>query len=373
MQSYKRRLDTKTLFGKGNHDIFSYLPAAPAHFFTNSVRGGLKAIIESLKIPPGSKVMLPAWVAEGIIDPFRKKKMEVVFYNSLPNLSPDLENIAGLIKTESGIRFIVIIHYFGFPQRLDEIMHLCRASGILVLEDCVHSMFSRNEDGLLTGSTGDIAFFSLPKILPVPDGGLFLIHNPELTYLTEKVKYRRTLAGSLLVYFHLLFLLVKSWEVKLGYSIFYRFVNLFSKGLYTTYYFILQRSFQPQPVSEITKKILKNIDYEQLIATRRRNIEKIYHAPMPGNIDFFSRKFHPNNLLNGVPCIIRGNRKSYLRHLKTRGIECQVYEKSWDFFPNGAGNRFAPEHFLFNNLFLFPVIGELTLPPSPEGINAQAN
>ena len=68
-------------------------------------------------------------------------------------------------------RALYIIHPFGWPQQLTEIDAWRRARALLLVEDCALSLFSRLADGSPIGTKGDASVFSLPKSLPMPDGG----------------------------------------------------------------------------------------------------------------------------------------------------------------------------------------------------------
>lgn len=67
-------------------------------------------------------------------------------------------------------RAVVVIHEWGVPH--PRIAEICRL-GYPVIEDCAYSMDSR-VNGRLVGTFGEFAVCSLPKVLPVPYGGLLV-------------------------------------------------------------------------------------------------------------------------------------------------------------------------------------------------------
>ena len=71
MFSYKRALD-KRIFLKKNEilNIHDYLPESKSHFYTASARGGLEAILTALEFSSRDTVLLPVFLAEGLIVPF---------------------------------------------------------------------------------------------------------------------------------------------------------------------------------------------------------------------------------------------------------------------------------------------------------------
>ncbi len=83
-------------------------------------------------------------------------------------------------------KLIWIIHEFGFPdQKIDELVAIGRARNIPIVEDSAHSMDSYYKDRLL-GTIGDYGLYSLPKSLPVPNGGM-LVSNKR--YIENTVDY----------------------------------------------------------------------------------------------------------------------------------------------------------------------------------------
>jgi perosamine synthetase len=354
MNSFKRRLSLKQLFSKGNSDIFNYLPPVDDYFFTDSGRGGLAAIIELIWKMEPVKVMLPVFVAEGVIEPFFDKNISAVFYKLKEDLSPDIEDITKKINADPSIKCFVAIHYFGFEQKLDKIKNLCDHNHILLFEDCAHALFSKNENNNYLGIIGDISFFSLSKILPVPDGAIFLINNPKLIWLKDKLHYKKSIKGYLMVWSHVLFLLVKNLEFKFDFSFPFKLLNYFSQKLYEIYYSLLRSMPKPQKVSSFTLRILKNLDYDQLISKRQKNIKQIYDILEPANNLLFLKRPPEGTLLTGVP-LVSSERERQTSDLLQNNIECLSYFRYWFFFPENNNNEFQFESVFHQQHFLLPV------------------
>ena len=75
-----------------------------------------------------------------------------------------------------GVKAIYVIHYFGFPQPIEQILALARRRGLMLIEDCALSLFSAGPRGAL-GSFGDIGIFCLYKTLPMPHGGTLVLNR----------------------------------------------------------------------------------------------------------------------------------------------------------------------------------------------------
>lgn len=342
------------MFKRGNYNLFQYLPPVNDFFMTESVRGGLEAIIDNLAINSRAEVLMPAFIAEGVIRPFRNKKLNVIFYRLSENLSPVFSDIEKQFLANPGIKFLVVVHYFGFACDFAQISRWCTDKKIILLEDCVHGLFSKSSNGVYLGMNGDISFFSLPKILPVPDGAVFFINNPELIKLKAEISYKKSPLGNIAVFIHLFYLICKKFEIKLPYSIIYRLLNLLSKSVYGLYYNLLNISRKPKRISRLTLSILRNLNYEELISARKENIKSIYEAlNLIGDIKVF-KEYETNSILTGVP-LISEQSLSIIHNLYGHDIECLTYKKKWCFIPQGRESDFKTETDFYNNHFLLPV------------------
>ena len=64
---------------------------------------------------------------------------------------------------------MLVIHFNGWPQPIEEIRSLCREHGAALIEDCALAFLSAR-DGAPLGSFGDASVFCLYKTLPLPHG-----------------------------------------------------------------------------------------------------------------------------------------------------------------------------------------------------------
>jgi dTDP-4-amino-4,6-dideoxygalactose transaminase len=354
VRTYKRRLSFSQLVKKGENDLFKYLPPIKEFFLAGSVRGGLEGIIDILTTDSKVKVLLPVFIAEGVIRPFRNKKIGIVYYKLNEDLAPDISDIERQISGNHRIKFMVVVHYFGFAYDFTRIRHICSDNKIYLLEDCVHALFSKNRNEEYLGMTGDISFFSFPKILPVPDGAGFFINNPELIKIKSELIFSKGISCFIIKNLHLIYLLVKILEVKLPYSLLYQLMNSYSKIIYGLYYNLLNHIRGPQRISNLTLKILKNINYDELISKRKAHIKVIYESLRESKKIIFFRNYEPYLVLTGVPVL-----SEYSSHiiliLKKNNIECLTYRKKWLFISPDKYSDFKVETDFYNKHFLFPV------------------
>ena len=74
---------------------------------------------------------------------------------------------------------LFVIHYLGWPQPIHELACICRARGIVLVEDCALSLLS-HAHGRALGSFGDFAIFCLYKTVPVPNGAILVANRAQV-------------------------------------------------------------------------------------------------------------------------------------------------------------------------------------------------
>jgi dTDP-4-amino-4,6-dideoxygalactose transaminase len=93
-----------------------------------------------------------------------------------------LEDVAS--KVDSSTKALVVVHFFGFPQRATlRLRSLCDERGIALIEDCALCFFGSFE-GQPIGTFGDYAIASPAKFFPLYDGGLLASARHSLTEVT---------------------------------------------------------------------------------------------------------------------------------------------------------------------------------------------
>lgn len=146
-------------------------------------RNAMYAACRALKLEPGDEVLTPAFDCDSALQPFRVLGLKLRFYRSDPyNFFVDVDDIKE--KMTSDTKLIHIINHFGFPQPWDNLISFRQHCGIPILEDNAYSLFSKI-NGRSFGTFGDLSIFSLRKNLPLIDGGLLRINNPEYSFGLE--------------------------------------------------------------------------------------------------------------------------------------------------------------------------------------------
>jgi len=227
----------------------------------------------------GRVILAPAYNCGSEIDPLLRSGASIVLYRIDRNARIDLNDLESRISKKT--RVVYVTHYFGMPESMAEIKSLC-GDQIYLVEDCALSLLSSDGNKKL-GSFGDISIFSLPKTLPVPDGGAMVINN---TDLSEHVWVRRK--PSVMALRRKLLSLAKrrllymSSESDLCYSTLW---SLLSKARFKTNdrcesdaslpdmpsSFYYDQRLSNRDISGITERMLRTFDPGEIISKRRQN------------------------------------------------------------------------------------------------------
>ncbi|MGH7414247.1 MAG: DegT/DnrJ/EryC1/StrS family aminotransferase [Candidatus Rokuibacteriota bacterium] len=137
-------------------------------------RNAIYHALSVLGIGPADEVLLPAYICNAAVEPVLGRGAEVGFYDGGRVCEVDPAEIEARIGRRT--RAVVIVHYFGFPQRVERLRELCDRRGVLLIEDCAHVLRSEGR-GHAMGRVGDAAVFSWRKFLPVRDGAALVVNG----------------------------------------------------------------------------------------------------------------------------------------------------------------------------------------------------
>jgi dTDP-4-amino-4,6-dideoxygalactose transaminase len=144
----------------------------------------------ALGVGPGSRVIQPAinFVAGANMTIACGAEPVFADISSLaePTLSP--ADVAQCLERTAGAGAVVLVmHYGGYPCRMDELLGLCRDAGVPIVEDACHSpggVFAREDDPQprALGTLGDIGCFSFfsNKNLATGEGGMAVTDQDDL-------------------------------------------------------------------------------------------------------------------------------------------------------------------------------------------------
>lgn len=153
------------------------------------VTSGTAAIhlgLRLLGVGPDDEVICPTFTFVATVNPVRYLGAEPVFVDSEPstwNMDPVLleEAIRDRIQKGKKPKAIVIVHLYGMPARMEEILEIAGRYDIPVLEDAAEALGS-SLNGRKCGAMGNLSVYSFNgnKIITTSGGGALLGDDEEL-------------------------------------------------------------------------------------------------------------------------------------------------------------------------------------------------
>lgn len=146
----------------------------------NSATAGLHAAVAAINVNPGDEI---------IVTPYTMcaSATAAVMHNAIPvfvdidkntfNLDP--EKIKKAITAET--KAIIVVHLFGYPAEMDEIMQIARKHDLKIIEDAAQAPACLYK-GKQLGTIGDIGVFSFNqnKTISTGEGGVVITNDDEL-------------------------------------------------------------------------------------------------------------------------------------------------------------------------------------------------
>lgn len=346
-------------------------PAREQHFFLTG-RSAIYQLIVALGLSENDTVLLPAYVPEGVIDPFIVKGVRVSFYPTDRRLLADPDDIRRMLAVDESIKTLIIIHPMGFLQPIDAINDICDEKGVCLIEDNAQGLFSSYSDGEFVGSKGDVSLFSLNKFLPVPDGAILLINNPAISLISagtchgvtgvadrkDKADFKSWLAQGCY-----LFHLYTNYLVHRSRNNFHAWTFLkTSSNFYEKYYRLIRYDFRPKAMSALAKRILSAIDLEQVALRRSVNCRYVYQNLDSRYFRLVFDRFPDNVVPLALPAFApEGKRSQVIEAARRQGVYLSTLVEKWNHIPPRDHEKFKEEIHYLENHVLIPINEFLTL------------
>lgn len=163
---------------KLQEEFKQYLGVRYAYSF-NSGRSSLVAIMKALELPQGSQVALQALTCNAAVNPIRWAGYEPLYVDCDQNYNLSIGDLQKKITEKT--RAVMVQHTFGLPADIAEIKRICDERGLVLIEDCAHSL-GASYGGRRVGTFGKAAFFSLSrdKVISCVYGGIAVTDDDEL-------------------------------------------------------------------------------------------------------------------------------------------------------------------------------------------------
>lgn len=173
----------------------------------NSGTAAIHLALILLGVKPGDEVIASTFTFSATINPIVYLGATPVLVDSEPgtwNMDPELLEKAlkengQKLKDKSSIKAIIVVHLYGMPARMDEIMSIANKYEIPVIEDTAEALGSRYMDKPV-GSFGKMAVLSFNgnKIITTSGGGALLSNDEDLI---TKARFLSTQARDKALYY----------------------------------------------------------------------------------------------------------------------------------------------------------------------------
>ncbi len=160
----------------------------PYAMAVNSATAGLHAALAACGVGPGDEVIVPPYTMSATA-------AAVLMANAVPRFVDIRDDVFCLdpVLIEKAItprtRAIVVVHLFGHPAPMDEVMKVARRHHLKVIEDCAQAPGVKYQ-GRFAGTFGDAGVFSFNqhKTITTGEGGVVVTHEGALA---EKIRLVR--------------------------------------------------------------------------------------------------------------------------------------------------------------------------------------
>jgi perosamine synthetase len=154
----------------------------------NSGTSALHLCIRALGISEGDEVIVPSFAFIAVANVLRYERAAPVFVDiDLHTLNLDPARIEEAITPRT--RAILVVHTFGCPAALDEILAIARRYKLFVIEDACEALGAQF-DGRQVGAFGDAATFGFypNKQITSGEGGMLVTNDSNVAALARKLR-----------------------------------------------------------------------------------------------------------------------------------------------------------------------------------------
>jgi len=154
----------------------------------NSATAGLHMALGACNISAGDEVIVTPYTMSAT-------STAIVMQNAVPVFA-DIDEDTFCIdparieeKITPRTRAIVLVHLFGYPAAMDEIMAIARKNNLYVIEDCAQAPGAKYKNRLV-GTIGDIGVFSLNqhKTITSGEGGFAVTEDDKLALKMQLIR-----------------------------------------------------------------------------------------------------------------------------------------------------------------------------------------
>lgn len=138
------------------------------------------AALHAFDLSPGDEVIVPSATYWASATPILHCGCVPIFAETEEHcLGLDPEDVEKKITPRT--KAIIVVHLFGVPSRMEELLAIAKKHNLLVLEDASHA-HGATYQGKPIGTLGDAAVFSMQttKLCPAGEGGMLVTNNADI-------------------------------------------------------------------------------------------------------------------------------------------------------------------------------------------------
>lgn len=317
-------------------------------------RSALLHLINRLPRPRAATVLLPCYVAEGVIQPFLRYGFTVLFYRLQSDLSPIVEDVETLLEQVNGNAIVVLIHYFGFSARSVKLSAVLVKYSPVVIDDCAHALFTTTPSGQPLVRSAKLALYSLNKFLPVVDGAILISNRPDIDVSIDEGALRELPENVQQAY---------QDHLQSGLDLFESNdpaqAKVFLENLedsYERYYAAINADLSPHRQSSRARRMEEVFPFDQLIEQRLINSRILYEGLRSSVFSLVFPTLPPGVVPFCIPARVPAQRRTeILDKLFEQGILLSTLEDKWDFVPANQRHHYAVETAFIDEHVLIPV------------------
>jgi dTDP-4-amino-4,6-dideoxygalactose transaminase len=336
---------------------FPLRTSASSYFYV--ARNAIYHLMRSLRLGRGDVVLAPDYHHGNEILAMKAAGVKLRYYRIQKNFDADLDVVARLCEVQPRPKVLYATHFIGWPQPLHALQRLCRANGLMLIEDCALSFMSEYDRKPL-GTFGDYSVFCLYKSLPLPNGGVLVSNAGDRVVVSDLrrcsalsimgrsaeltlqwVRGRSEMCGQALL------------ALKRGTGVVLNAGKVPRNPVGGTGFDIGSVNIGMSPLCHT---LLQRFQYERIKEARRRNFEIIADR-LRGRMTLIDR-----NLSEGVcplffPLLVKDKHKAADR-LSKRGVETIEF---WNAGQTEADQRESASAFLRRHLLEIPIHQDVTV------------
>ena len=142
---------------------------------------GLEIIIEALNLPNNSEIIVPANSFIATSEAVTRSGHKVVFCDcDESNYTISIESLKSKITEKT--KAIIVVHLYGHPCNMDEVLNVAKKNELKVIEDCAqaHGAEYKGKKIGAIGDAGSFSFYPGKNLGAYGDGGAITTNNEKL-------------------------------------------------------------------------------------------------------------------------------------------------------------------------------------------------